>query len=516
MKWTSFAVVSAMALATQVAQAGAPAWCKDARKGDGDMRDLSSKDARTVMKAVVALSCFPTPEAEPHRAEIDQARNAWSKALGMSEADWADVAEWSKENDYDLKPADNMSTKEFTEMTPIDQWAAITRASDDAGGNMDAMYVADILDAKLSEAGRMAFLMSCWQQSNEQIVLAICQGDANAFDQKKLFEQLKADTVHSGAIRHKIRILAYEFPEKLKELQDKMARAKASDPGYGKAWIEAEKARKEWPAIAAANADGLALASKMESAEVSHSRSMFEGCDEKTYGALAKATSNISAKRFEKMRDIRDDPFKGFAHAALPVALKNPAANLAAVSVVLCNQRPNLAKVLSGALHEVPSLRGPRNFGISKMQDASIQLDDMSKKIYFPKLRHPYESGNYLSSAGAVIKSVKKEGGKLIVEAQPLMVEFEDCVSEHTGPHIDRITDSGQVYYELICDKTAKRKHDMKWAPFKVDVRYANVLKPGEMFSVTYGGNEVPADVIAVWASPNAAAPKWLLGGTLK
>ncbi|MFT3698557.1 MAG: hypothetical protein QM831_35760 [Kofleriaceae bacterium] len=512
--WMMIVVAS---LVSHVAYAGGPAWCKDAQKGGGDMADLTSNDASTVMKAFVSVSCFPSPETEAKKAEIDQARTAWSKRLGMSEADWADVVEWSKQNDYDIKPDQNMSTKEFTEMTPIDQWAAIKRADADVQGPMDAMYVADILDAKLSEAGRMAFLDFCiGSGGNDEILMAICQADADAFDPKKLFEQLKADTMHSGAIRHKLRLLGYEFPTKLKEFQDKAKQKKAADPGWGKAWFEADKARKEWPAIASANADVIALASKMESATLAHSRSMFEGCDDKTYAALAKATSNIAAKRFEKMRDIRDDPFKGFASKALPVALKNPTANLAAVSVVLCNARPNLAKVLSGALHEVPSIRGPRNFGISKMQDASIQLDDMSKKIYFPKLRHPYESGNYLSSAGAVIKSVKKDGDHLVVESQPIMVEFEDCVSEHTGPHIDRITDSGQVYYERICDKTAMKKHDMKWAPFKIDLKYEKVLKPGELFSATYGGNQVPADIIAVWASPNAAAPKWLLGGTLK
>ncbi|MFT3698556.1 MAG: hypothetical protein QM831_35755 [Kofleriaceae bacterium] len=510
-------MIAGLILASHVARAGGPAWCKDAQKSDGDMRDLSSNDARTVMKAFVAVSCFPNDEAAAHKADIDQARDAWSKRLGMSDADWGDVADYVKKNDMDWKPDDNMSTREFSEMTPIDQWAAIKHARDDFQGPMDSMYVADILDAKLSEPGRMAFLEYCIAEGdNNEILMAICQADADAFDPKKLFEQVRADTVHSGGIRHKVRMAAYEFPAKLKEFEAKAQQRKGKDPGWKKAWDAAAQARKDWPAIASANADYIALASKMESATVAHSRSMFEGCDDKTYPMLVKAIGTVPAKKFDRMRDIRDSPDHGFAYKALPVALKVPSVNLAAISVVLCKKRIMLSRVLSGALHSVPSIRGPRNFAISKMQDANVQLDDMNAKINWPQLRHPYDSGEYLASAGAVIKSVKKDGNHLVVESAPLMVTFDDCVSEHRSNRIDRISDSGKVEYELICDKTAKRQHDMKWAPFKIGLEYEKILKAGEMFSSTTGGNDTPEDVIAVWASPNAAAPTWMLGGALK
>lgn len=500
-----------VALASGTAFAGPPAWCKGASTDKPSMSDLGSKDARTVLKALVGVECNPDAEVEAHRAEIEKARAAWGKRLGMSEGDWADAVAYTSERDYDIKP--DMTTKKFVEMTPIDQWIAIGKAEADIQGGMDAYYVADIFDAKLSEVGRLALIDACIRNDNS-ILWAACQDDIDKLDFNRLYDQLRADANHGGDIRQKIRMLAYDMPAQLKEHADKVAKLKAEDPAWKKAFDIGASSRTEWAAIAAKNAKYLALAAEMESAMVAKSRSMFDGCDDKTYAALGEAMSTIPAKTFAKMHDVRDDPFKGFASAALPVAMKTPAVNLAAIAVSICNQRKGIAAILGGALSTTSSLRGPHNFAIAKMADASLQLDDMSKQIYWPKMRHPYESGSYLASAGAHIKSIKKNGDHLTVESAPMMVTTEDCVSEHVGKHIERVHDDGRVDYERICDKTAMRKHDVSWAPFDVDARYAKLLKVGQVFSATYGGKG--ADIIAIWSSPSAASPSWMLGGNLK
>jgi hypothetical protein len=502
---------ASLALMSGTALAGPAAWCKGAAADRPDMGELSSKDAGKVIKAFVAVECNPDAEVEAHRADIEKARAAWGKRLGMSEGDWADAVAWAKVNDYDVKA--DLTTKKFVEMTPIDQWGAIVKAQADIQGGMDAFYVADIFDAKLSEVGRMALIAACIRD-DDGILWATCQDDIDKLDFNRLFDQLRADANHNGEIRQKIRLQAYELPAKLKEHADKVAKLKSDDAAWKKAFDIAASSRTEWATIAAKNAKYLALASDMESASVAKSRSMLEGCDDKTYPVLGEAISTIPAKTFAKMRDVRDDPFKGFAYKALPIAMKNPAVNLAAIAVVLCNQREGLAKVLGGALSSTPSLRGPHNFAISKMADASLQLDDMTKKIYWPKVRHPYESGANLSSAGAQIKSVTKEGDHLKVVSSPMMVTTEDCVSEHTGHHIERVHDDGRVDYERICDKTAMVKHDISWAPFTISARYQKVLKPGAVFSCVYGDKD--SDVLAIWSGPNAASPSWLLGGALK
>jgi hypothetical protein len=57
-------------------------------------------------------------------------------------------------------------------------------------------------------------------------------------------------------------------------------------------------------------------------------------------------------------------------------------------------------------------------------------------------------------------------------------------------------------------------KHNVAWAPFKINLRWEKLLKPGLVFSATNGDKD--ADVIAIWSGPNATAPSWMLGGKLK
>jgi len=500
-----------VALASGTALAGPPAWCKDASADEPRMSDLGSKDSADVLKAFVAAECHPNAEVEAHRADIEKARAAWSKRLGMAEEDWADAVAYV--NLGNGNPKAELTTKKFLEMTPVDQWIAMGRADSDSQGGMDGFYVADIFDAKLSEVARLRLIDECIR-SDSAIRWASCQDDIDKLDFTKLFEQVHADSNHSPELRQKIRMTAYGMPSRLKEHAEKVEKRKAEDPAWKKAFEIAASSRGEWATIAAKNAKYLALAAEMESAMMAKSRSMFEGCDEKTFAALGEAMSTVPAKSFAKMHDVRDDPFKGFSYSALPVAVKFPAVNLAAIAVVICNQRPGIASELGAALASTPGMRGPHNFAISRMADASLQLDDMSKKISWPTMHHPYHDGTYLASAGANIKSIKKHGDHLTIESAPMMVTQEDCVSEHVGKHIERVHDDGRVDYERICDKTAMVKHDVSWAPFEINARYEKLLKVGQMFSATYGDKD--ADIIAIWASPKAAAPMWMLGGNLK
>ena len=405
-------------------------------------------------------------------------------------------------HDYDIKP--DMTTKKFVEMTPIDQWIAIGKAHADTQGGMDAFYVADIFDAKLSEVGRLALISECIQE-DDGILWASCQDDIDKIDYARLFDQLRADANHGGDIRQKIRMLAYLLPAQLKEHAEKVAKLKAEDPAWKKAFEIAASSRTEWATLAAKNAKYLALTSEMESAFVAKSRSMFEGCDDKTYAALGEAMSTVPAKTFAKIHDIRDDPSGGFAYKALPIAMKNPAANIAAIGVVLCNQRVGTARALGGALGSTPSLRGPHNFAISKMADASLQLDDMSKKISWPRMRHPYSGQINLWSAGANIKSVKKEGDHLIVESAPMMVTRRIACRSTSAS-----TSSASVM--MATSTTNESATRPRWSSTtsrglrsEIDTRYEKLLKPGLVFSASDGDKD--ADVIAIWSGPNATAP---------
>src|SRR5262245_26885131 len=110
---------SSLALASS-ALAAPPAWCKGAPAAQADLSRLSSTDLRDVLTTFMSAACTPSPEAEAHRGEIEAARQAWTKRLGMVESDWADVVAYAAtRNDYSIRV--DPSTEVLSAAAPIDQ-----------------------------------------------------------------------------------------------------------------------------------------------------------------------------------------------------------------------------------------------------------------------------------------------------------------------------------------------------------------------------------------------------------
>jgi hypothetical protein len=509
----SSVVIGGLLVAVSSASAGPAAWCKGAKTDQADLSRLNTKEARDIVLAYVNVECAPSPEVEAHRAEIEAGRAAWTKKLGMVEADWADAVAWSQQNHDEIKP--DLSTKKLSEMTPIDQYAVMFNVEDNNSSDFDAIYLGDVFDTKLSEVGRLEVIHSCLgrhSSGGNEVIWAACAQDIAAFNLQKFSDELRADTAHKGEIKQKLRILAFNLAAQIKDHDKEVKELMASDPAWKKLFELGAQARGEWPAIAAKNAEYLAIASDLESAFIAQSRSMFEGCDARTYGALGKAVGELHADAFKKMFDVRMDPYKGFAYQAAPTAVKTPSVFLASIAVALCNQRTGLAGMLGSALEAVPSMRGPRNYAVGKMEFSGLQLDKVGAKIEKTSLRRPYSSrqaAGYMRSIGAPVKSIKKKGGKLEITPTALLVKREDCVKEHTTNHIDRVV-NGEFRYEIQCDKTAMVMHDEAWMPFTIDARYEGIVKPGMLISVS------DEDVIAMWPSANATKPSWLFAGPIK
>src|SRR5262249_38296325 len=142
--------------------------------GSGDVKSaINGKDPRDALPDLVVTSCWPDDEAKGRMKEIDAARARWSKALDLTEADWADVAVWAVEgaanrNSTDIS-VDFNKKYAWTTMGPIDQFAAILRGLPNNGsGNSysDYTYLADAFGPKLSEAGRLGYILNACLRSN--------------------------------------------------------------------------------------------------------------------------------------------------------------------------------------------------------------------------------------------------------------------------------------------------------------------------------------------------------------
>ena len=517
----------AIAGAAGPAAAGVPAWCKDASFGSDryDLKDLSAKDPRDVIIAFAKASCAPTPEAEAGRAEIEKARQAWSKKLTMTEDDWADAVAYAK-SDYRSERFE-FSTKDIAAFTPIDQFKALTDGFPRPGGNLpfdDPFYIADALDNHLSEVGRYAFIEACLKlgarsvTSIPSVTWAVCQGDIERFDPAKFSDQVRSDTAHGGEFRMSMRLRLLDLPAQLKEHAAEVQKLFAKDEAYKKIFDVVAKARTEWAAGTGANTKLVELAQTLDTAALSQSRKAFDGCEDKTAAALAAEIAKIPAKTFAGMKDIRDDPYKGFAAGAGPVLVKIPAVSLAAMPYILCRPKSGTADFLAAYVQDTPGYRGPRTAAISKVMAEKIVLDDMNARVEYPPFgSRPYtRSHGTIGSAGGVIATARTTGEVVTVDLEKLLIKRMECTQSHQTKRISRITADGKVEYEEICDKSGMVTHDATWGAFKIKKSYAALLKKGVMFSSVHGQGDEGADVVAIWPNKAAELPTLVLGAAVK
>ncbi|HET9622899.1 MAG TPA: hypothetical protein VFP84_16110 [Kofleriaceae bacterium] len=514
-----------MSLVMASAAHAAPAsWCKGAAAGSADLHELSSKEPRNVIRGFVAAECSPNGEVEAHRAEIEQARAAWSKKLGMTEADWADaVAYAATSDDYSINAS--VSTKNLASATPLDQYALIMKTQD-SSANEDAMYVTDMFDRKLSEVGRFAFLSTtCFDASRKtvrddsgltgaEVSWAICQADFEKLNLAKLYDELRADTAHDGAIKMKLRIAAMDFPRKVKDHASEVAELFKRDDANKQLFKLAADAREDWAGGVGQDSKLLDLVLAMESARIAESRKLLDGCPETTAAALAQAVSTIPAKSFTGFVDDRYNGGIGFATNAGLVIAQSPRVMLAAIAYVQCEPNDELSLFLKQVLAFAPGARGPRNAALGKLRTAKLSYDNVNAKLTFPQPK-PYggfygQSTYKSNSMGGVVKAVKPAGDDVLILLEKTTITTTECIQSHKTNRIQEIRIDGSVRYEEICEKSGKVTRDNTWFDVKVNKKYASQLKPGEQFSAAGKA------LLAVWPSKTAKVPSIVLGGAVK
>jgi len=515
-------LIAGGALAASAGRAAAgtpPAWCADHTfSGDPTLRNLTSSDPEQVMETFAHAMCAPSEEVEANRASIEKGRQAWAKRFGMVEADWADVVAWYRQRG----PQAQLSTKDPTRFTPVDQYIAIVEGFDRPGGQgplREPIYAADAFGANLSQVGRFGYLSRCIASGTHPADWAICQGDIAAFDLAAFHDELHRDTAHDGAYKMVLRFAAFTFKAALKQHAADVERAVRDEPAYAKMFEVATAARAEWDATLAKETDLLALVQRVEAGHFAQSRSMLAGCEATTAAALATQVGKLPAKAFANMLDQRMDPTKGVAATAGPVLMSNPGVNLAAIAYTLCNH-DGTANFLAWFLQQTPGNRGPRTLAFTRLLSEKIQLDDLNARIDWPGFDRPYDrSGGGPISSGGVIASTKADGNLITVKFARLLVKVDECVESHQTGRVYKIHPDGRVEYEQVCDRMGTVTHDDQWMDFSVAKKYQPQLKKGARISVlppTQDARDAGSEVFVTWPSGKATTPNWMLGATLK
>jgi hypothetical protein len=516
MRMSSLLLASAILLAASGHAQAAPAWCSQTGGSlsyYGDFKGIYTEDdPRDAIYDLVVLTCYPDNQQKAEAAKIEATRQAWSQKLGLSEADWADAADWAshsqgERNAPSLYPRDTKAA--WGAWGAVDQYAGILNSTmGDSARVTDHHYLTDALGPRLTEAGRLAYIEKCLGGNATPVDWAICEPDIAALDGKKLAEDLRADKTADGYRRMVVRIAYFKLLPQLAEHATKVKALKAKDGAYAQMFALAETARKDFAKVSPAH---LELITSMDDARVTGSRKASAGCRERTWDAWKGVIGAIPAKQFTGMRT--DDAAPRFLEQALAPVVGSPSGYLVSLSVFLCasleGEPDYLERTLAGLLARWPGFRGPRNAGHTAILTAGLTLDDRDARLDYPDITRPWIGASGSSSGGGQgeIAKLTTKGDTAVIELAKVTFTQEECVKGHQTNRVRQIRSDGVIIYEYKCTQTRKATYSEPPAPPQtVKARYAAGLKKGMAVQVTEDvvvvaypkGKSVPAVVAGV------------------
>ncbi len=509
--------LGALLLQTATSAAAPPTWCKggDAReKPSYSVKTLFTEtDANAALINLVAASCYAEEDLAPYAKQIPAARAAWSKKLGLSEAEWVEVNEWVHlpreirgQNTFD--ETDRKAA--WSAYTPLDQYAALFRTEI---GPVDGAYLADALGSKLTQLGRLGYVQRCFSRMNQDdapVSLAMCATDVAALDPAKLAAEISADKSHGKGDRMTARIIAYETLEMRKQLEPKIAAMRKKEPAYDKMFQLGEAAHKAWGSVAPKLVQ---LADDLDAARVTGSRRASQGCMPRAQEGWKTAVEAIGAKR---LAQIHSQPGNGFAEQLVQLVITEPSGYLAALALTECatleDKADAIARSIGASLARWPGFRGPRTGTQTAILTAGLTLDQRDATIEYPELKRDWIVGdnNSATFGPGAVASLKAEGDKVTVTFAKQKVTQKRCTKGHSTSKIQRITSDGQFIYQYVCDVEITETIMVPPSPpLKVLARYADGVKAGMSVLVT-------DDVLVAAFAKGSAVPAIVTGVRVK
>ena len=506
--------------------AAAPAWChtEDLVKAGVKTRfdaGTALKEDWGALEAIVKTLCVPDDDAQRVAAKIEANRVKLSKKLGMTDEDWADIAQIVADGNS-VSTGTSFEYKEafpdgkylgIASLTPLQQYYVI-RTFLPSGENPsldDRSYFLDALGPKVSEFGKMAYAIVCIkaQPHPTSYQLAMCVPDARSVDRKKLAQEIRSAKVYASQ-KMKMRFAVLEFFDVLPDLDKEIKYWTAFDPAYAKMLDIGTKVRADWEQVWKTETKALDAALAMDDARETKSKKAHEGCSDTTWAAFKEVVAAMPASKFVTTKEA------DWGNPVLTVALSSPRAYLASVALASCEKedQDGLISSLHSTLGNLPGMRGPRLATWQAIIDTNLSLDTQGETISYGIPSHSkrfYGRDNSARSGyafGTVTKIGKPDDKGLVEVTFATKTESrEECVSSKTTNRISHWLSDGSPVYYYTCLKYGVVKHDQTPKPTKVNKRYLDGLKPGtttviinEVPFVVFpkGGKKTPAAVLGV------------------
>lgn len=491
--WTL--VAASLFAVTQVS--AAPGWCKKLKSSESwSVEDIDSPDASRAMPTIALASCSDNTDAKSNSAKVSAARARWGKALDMNEDEWGDVAAYLNNRDKKEVPDE---TSPYSEWSPVAQYNWIEFKNPEE-------YAIDALGARLSESGRLAYIEHCVLDANP-VTWAVCQGDIDSFDRKKIAGELRSDTKHDGSERTRIRFTLAHIDSELKDHEKDVAKLEKQDPAFAELFAKAAEGRKAWTA----DPKLIELANQMEDARISTSRKAREGCEAKTWPAFAAEISKLKAGAFAGV--TKEDGGMIIANEAA-VVMSNPNGYLAGIAHLSCVGRDHADEAAAGIAEYAaftPGYRGPRTAGHTAL--LGVKPDKQATHIDFNTPKREWARDTEATTKGfgkGPVASVKTSGTKTTITFVKKTEIQSQCTSYKSTNHVLRIDSSGNVMWDYTCTSSHDVKVDVTTPPVTIDSKYVGGLKAGNNVWVEGGS------VMIAWQTPTSKLPSIILGAPVK
>lgn len=520
-------LVGVSIMTASTAWAGKPKWCsRDIPQEPPD--NIKSADVEeNLMFVAYALCTDPDVDIGMPRSAVDEAYKKLSARLALSEDDWKDVAAWAiAGGDRSGRPSLNGDArkKPWSQLDPIEQFAGL---GDNwiSGGNVDKAYFVDALGPKLSESARAGYIADCLKPglhpTDQAVAWAMCQPDIDAFDPKKVFAEMHADTSHDGTDRIYLRLVADDLAHELPAHAAEVKKLLAKDPIFGQMFDIAKQQRTSWKP----SSDVLALQVAMEDAAVSGSRRASEGCGDKTWKAVLGSVSKIPAKTFQlhrKEQDVTATYLWSMRDVVASALLSEPDPFLAVNAHAMCRDTTKTAQqdALMGMIYRIgprwAGYRGPRTAAQTQIFMANLQPDDRDTSIVYPEVSHSRSwfgdhngAGSGVGGYGTVTK-VGAKGGKVHLEFQKHKHTTWEAYGCKKTSRIQAIRDSGEIVYEENCAGARAVVTMEGQDPLDLDAETAKAVKVGMVLDIENGM------VLVAWPNEKTDLPALVFGQPVK
>jgi len=391
-------------------------------------------------------------EPEPKPKQTQTASTASSSALA------AGPAEVPGEPGKKLHDIPHASVKRLT-WTPVQQYMRINEAE-----SYWAVIVGDELGDKLSQAGRLAIIRTCFGRTKgdarDASLWAICGADVEAMNLDAFAGELAKEGLDKGT-RTELVNDAKETLDKAKAIGTKVTAAAKDDAGVAAVLAAGPTARTDWQAFASAHTQALATLEELQELARENKNGRAGDCVAKTQSTFAKIARVTKWPEYDTVLS----PIEWYANK-LPNTTETYIAALSWGACAFLSHKSGEA--LYAAVGNTAwgkddrerryARRGPRSLTVAKLFGEPFKAKFADRSLSMAAMVEP--SGKYQVVGGYATLMTPTDASiaKLVKDGDSTAIKFSsdrvmECTNWRDTNKVQSVSPNGDVMYEKECMK---------------------------------------------------------------